>query len=53
MPKYQVTMSVPSARAFNNINANGGRVIKGSAIMGFTDNPEQCLDKAAGDIWMI
>jgi hypothetical protein len=54
MPKYQVTMRnyfcVPSTRAFNNVNANGGRVIKGSAIMGFIDNPEQCLDKAAGDL---
>ncbi len=25
-------------------------MIKGSAIMGFTSNPEQCLDKAAGDL---
>jgi hypothetical protein len=44
---------VPSTRAFDNVNANGGRVIKGSAIMGFMDNPEQCLDKAAGDLWMM
>ncbi len=41
------------ARAFDNVNANGGRVIKGSTIMGFMDNPEQCLDRAAGDVWMM
>jgi hypothetical protein len=32
---------MPSTRAFDNINAKGGRVIKGSAIMEFTENPEQ------------
>jgi hypothetical protein len=57
MPKYQVTMRnyfcMPSARAFDNINANGDSVMKGSAIMGFTDNPEQCLNKAGGDLWMM
>jgi hypothetical protein len=37
----------------NNGHTNGGRVIKGFAIMGFTDNPEQCLNKAAGDLWMM
>jgi hypothetical protein len=44
---------MPNPRAFNNINADGGRTIKGSAIMGFMDNPEQCLDKAAGDPCMM
>ncbi len=57
MPKCQVTMRnyfcVPSTRVFDNINTNGGRVIKGSAIMGFMENPEQCLNKAAGDLWMM
>jgi hypothetical protein len=57
MPKYQVTMQnyfcIPNPRAFDNVNANGGRVIKGSAIMGFTDNPQQCLDDAAGDLRMM
>jgi hypothetical protein len=41
MPKYQVAMRnyfcVPSARASDNVNADGGRVIKGSAIMGFAN----------------
>jgi hypothetical protein len=54
LPKFQVTswnyFCVPNPRAFDNINADGGRTIKGSAIMGFKDNPEQCLDKAAGDL---
>jgi hypothetical protein len=57
MPKYQVTLQnyfcIPSARAFNNINANGGGRIKGSTIMGFTNNPEQCPEEAAGDLcWL-
>jgi hypothetical protein len=53
-PKFQVTSQyyfcVPNSKAFDNINTDGGRTIKGSAIMGFTGNPEQCLDKAAGDL---
>jgi hypothetical protein len=53
-PKFQVTsrnyFCVPNSRAFNNINADVGRMIKGSTIMRFTGNPEQCLDKAAGDL---
>jgi hypothetical protein len=57
MPKYQVTMKnyfcIPNLRAFDNVNANGGRVIKGSAIMGFTNNPQQCLNNAAGDLKMM
>jgi hypothetical protein len=52
MLKYQVTIRnffcVPNTRAFDNVNADGGRVIKGSAIMGFTSNPQQCLYDAAG-----
>jgi hypothetical protein len=54
MPKYQVMSRnyfyVPNARAFDNINADGGQMIKGSAIMGLTYNPEQCLEEAAGDL---
>jgi hypothetical protein len=57
MPKYQVTMRnffcIPNPRAFNNVNADGGRVIKGSEIMGFTENPQQCLEDAAGDLRMM
>jgi hypothetical protein len=57
MPKYQVTMRnffyIPNPRAFNNVNANGGRVIKGLAIMGFTKTPQQCLDDAAGGLRMM
>ncbi len=39
MPKYQVTMrsyfSIPNPRAFDNVSQDGGRVIKGLAVMGF------------------
>jgi hypothetical protein len=57
MPKYQVTMRnffyIPNPRAFDNVNANGGRVIKGLAITGFTENPQQCREDAAGDLRMM
>jgi hypothetical protein len=57
MPKYQVTMrnyfSVPNQRAFDNVSQDGGRVIKGSAVMGFTNDPQRCLDDAAGDLRMM
>ena len=49
MPKYQVMtrnyFSIPNPRAFDNNSHKGGRVIKGSAVMGFTDNPQKCLDR--------
>jgi hypothetical protein len=54
MPKYQVTMrnyfSVPNQRAFDNVSQGGGRVIKGLAVMGFTNDPQRCLNDAAGDL---
>jgi hypothetical protein len=57
MLKYQVTMRnffcVSNPRAFNNINTNGGRVIKGLAIMRFMNNSQQCLDNAVGDLRMM
>ena len=57
MPKYQVTMrnyfSIPNQRAFNNVSQDGGRVIKGSAVMGFSTDPQTCLDNASGDLRMM
>jgi hypothetical protein len=57
MPKYQVTMrsyfSIPNPRAFNNVSQDGGRVIKGSAVMGFSTDPQTCLDEALGDLRMM
>jgi hypothetical protein len=39
IPRYQVVMknyfSIPNLMAFSNVTQDGGRVIKGSAIMGF------------------
>jgi hypothetical protein len=56
-PQFQVISQsyfcVPNARAFNNINAEAGCTIKGPAVMGFTENPEQCLNKAAGNLRMM
>ncbi len=57
MPKYQVMMrsyfSIPNPRAFDNVIQDGGRVIKGSAVMGFLTDPQTCLYDAAGDLRMM
>jgi hypothetical protein len=57
MTKYQVTMRnffyIPNPRAFDNGNAIGGRIIKGLAIMGFTENLQQCLKDTVGDLRMM
>ncbi len=41
---------IPSERAFDSINQDGGRTIKGSAVMGFSLDPQKCLEEAAGDL---
>jgi hypothetical protein len=57
MPKYQVTMrsyfSIPNLRAFDNVSQDGGRDIKGLAVMGFSTDPQTCLDDASGDLRMM
>ncbi len=54
IPKYQVIMknyfSIPNPMAFANVSQDGGRVIKGSAVMGFSIDPNECLNDAAGDL---
>jgi hypothetical protein len=54
LPKYQLTLrnyfNIPNQMAFSNVNQDNGRVIKGSAIMGFSINPKNNLDDAAGDL---
>jgi hypothetical protein len=54
LPKYQVTMysyfNIPNQMAFTNITQDGGRLIKGSAIMGFSHDPKQCLDEVPGKL---
>ena len=42
--------NIPNQMAFSNVNQDKGRVIKGSVIMGFSINPKNCLDNAAGDL---
>jgi hypothetical protein len=42
--------NIPNQMAFLNVNQDNGRVIKGSAIMGFSTNPKNCLEDAAGDL---
>ena len=54
LPALQVILqqyfNIPNERAFNNVNQDGGRVRKGSAVMGFSADPQKCLDEAAGDL---
>jgi hypothetical protein len=44
LPKYQLTtrnyFNIPNQMVFSNVNQDNGRVIKGSAIMGFSMNPK-------------
>ncbi len=57
LPKYQVIMknyfSIPNPMAFSNVTRDGGRVIKGSAVMGFLIDPKECMEEAAGDLRMM
>jgi hypothetical protein len=57
LPKYQVTMknyfNIPNLMAFLNVTQQGGRVIKGSVVMGFLLDPKECLDDATGDLRMM
>ncbi len=56
LPRYQVIMknyfSSPPI-TFLNMTQDGGRVIKGSAVMGFSLDPKECLEDAAGDLQMM
>ncbi len=45
--------SIPNLMVFSNMTQEGGRVIKGSAVMGFSLDPKECLDNAAGDLQMM
>jgi hypothetical protein len=55
MPKYQVVMKgyfrIPkNNNSFSNVQQENGRVVKGSGIMGFKLDPQQCLEEASGDL---
>jgi hypothetical protein len=54
MPKYQVVMKgyfcIPNNNFFSNIQQENGRVVKGSGLMGFELDPQQCLEEAGGDL---
>jgi hypothetical protein len=45
--------NIPNPTAFSNVTQEGGQVIKGSAIMGFSLNSKECLDNVAGDLQMM
>jgi hypothetical protein len=54
VPAFQVILhryfDIPNKRAINSVNQDGKRAIKGSAVMGFSVNPQKCLEEAAGDL---
>jgi len=54
LPGFQVILrryfAIPNSRAFDSINQEGGRAIRGSAVMGFSVDPQKCLEEAAGDL---
>ncbi len=54
VPTFQVILrryfDIPNKRAFDSVNQDGGRVIKGSAVMGFSLDPQKCLEEASGDL---
>ncbi len=54
IPRNQGVMknyfNIPNPMAFLNVTQEGGRVIKGLAIMGFSLDSKECLDDAAGDL---
>lgn len=54
LPVFQVILrryfAIPNPRAFDSINQEGGRAIRGSAVMGFSADPQKCLEEAAGDL---
>ncbi len=57
VPAFQVILrkyfDIPNNKAFNSVNQDGGRASKGSAIMGFSLDPQKCLDEAAGNLHHI
>ena len=54
LPGFQIILrryfAIPSDRAFDSVNQEGGRAIRGSAVMGFSVDPQKCLEEAAGDL---
>jgi len=54
MPKYQVVMKgyfrIPNNNLFSNVQQENGRVVKGSGLMGFKLDPQQCLEEAGGGL---
>ncbi len=53
MPKYQVVIKgcfcIPNNNSFSNVQQENGRVVKGSGLMGFKLDPQQCLEEAGGN----
>ncbi len=44
---------IPNPVGYSNVTQEGGWVIKGLAIMGFSLDPKECLDNTAGDLRMM
>jgi hypothetical protein len=54
VPAFQVILrryfDIPNKRAFDSVNQDGGRAIKGSAVMRFSLDIQKCLEEASGDL---
>jgi hypothetical protein len=54
VPAFQVILrkyfDIPNERAFDSVDQGGGRAIKGSAVMGFSLDPQTCLDEDSGNL---
>jgi hypothetical protein len=57
MPKYQVVMKgyfcIPNNNSFSKAQQENGKVVKGSGLMGFELDPQQCLEEAGGDLRLM
>ncbi len=57
IPRYHVVMknyfNIPNPMAFSNVTQEGGRVMKGLAIIEFSLNSKECLGDVAGDLRMM
>jgi hypothetical protein len=53
LTKIKNYFNIPNPMVFSNVTQQGGRIIKGSAVMGFLLNPKKSLDNAAGGLQMM
>jgi hypothetical protein len=50
---HEELLQIPNPMAFLNVTQEGGWVIKGLTIMGFSLDPNKSLNDAAGDLQIM